>query len=130
MVSNLERAKEVYVPILAFLGFKRGAAHCFVKNGFLFEISRAKKGKKGDWGAAGTISHVAFEVDSRAEVDRFYREILLTLPQITIEDPPVNCPEYGFDEFYATYFRDPDGTKLEVVYARPTNERRYRGFRK
>ncbi len=41
---------------------------------------------------------------------------LLELPDAVVEDPPVDCPEYR-DGYYATYFLDPDGIKLEVVFA-------------
>ena len=49
---------------------------------------------------------------SRGHVDAFYQEV--ELPDA--EDPPVDCPEYR-DGYYATYFLDPDGIKMEVVFA-------------
>ena len=61
------------------------------------------------------LHHLAFAVDSRQEVDRFYNEVLLKLDGVEIEEPPVECPEYG-PGYYATFFYDPDGIKLEVAY--------------
>ena len=40
---------------------------------------------------------------------------MLKLPSVEIEDPPVECPEI-MPGFYATFFYDPDGIKLEVTY--------------
>jgi hypothetical protein len=36
-------------------------------------------------------------------------------PAVEIEDPPCDCPEI-MPGFYATFFYDPDGMKLEVTY--------------
>ncbi len=65
-------------------------------------------------------------MESREEVDRIYNDVIKALLDVTIEDPPVDCPEYHYDEYYAAYFRDPDGAKLEMVYASPENSKRYR----
>ena len=59
------------------------------------------------------LHHLAFGVDSAAAVDRVY-ESLLALG-VTILDPPAIYPEYGRD-YYATFFADPDGLKLEVAH--------------
>ena len=48
-------------------------------------------------------------------MDSFYEEVLLQLQDVAIEDPPVECPEYR-EGYYATFFFDPDGIKLEVTY--------------
>ncbi len=37
------------------------------------------------------------------------------LEDVDVEDPPVDCPEYR-EGYYATFFFDPDGIKLEVTY--------------
>ncbi len=50
-------------------------------------------------------------------MDRFYVTVLVPLAKAglcTIEDPPVDCPEYG-EGYYATFFHDPDGIKFEFV---------------
>lgn len=69
-------------------------------------------------GAAGHHHHVAFCAEDRADVDRFHAEVLAPLAaagHCTIEDAPVDCPEYG-DGYYATFFLDPDGLKYEFVF--------------
>lgn len=68
-------------------------------------------------GAVGQHHHLAFCAESREDVDRFYTEVLVPLEKqglCTVEDPPVDCPEYG-EGYYATFFRDPDGLKYEFV---------------
>ncbi len=82
--------------------------------GFVFLLSQAESRSRHDRTAVG-LHHLAFAVPSRGHVDGFYREILLELPDAVIEDPPVDCPEYRAG-YYATYFLDPDGIKLEVAY--------------
>jgi glyoxylase I family protein len=59
------------------------------------------------------LCEVAFRADSRAEVDTLARE----LPEIGahILHPPREYPEY-VPGYYAVFFADPDGIKLEFVY--------------
>ena len=68
-------------------------------------------------GAVGQHHHMAFCAESREDVDRFYTEVLIPLEKAghcTIQDPPIDCPEYG-EGYYATFFLDPDGLKYEFV---------------
>src|SRR5207244_6602113 len=57
--------------------------------------------------------HLALRVKNREDVDRFHRFLLEE--RITVLDPPAEYPQYGPD-YYAVFFADPDGMKLEVVY--------------
>tara|TARA_R110002111_G_scaffold77239_1_gene122658 strand:+ start:468 stop:1034 length:567 start_codon:yes stop_codon:yes gene_type:complete len=73
--------------------------------------------QKHQKGAVGNHHHMAFCAESREDVDRFYNEVLVPLEKAghcTIQDPPVDCPEYG-EGYYATFFFDPDGLKYEFV---------------
>jgi catechol 2,3-dioxygenase-like lactoylglutathione lyase family enzyme len=68
--------------------------------------------------AVGRFNHFAFAAADRADVDRFYQDVLAPLAKAglaEIEDPPVDCPEYAVG-YYATFFFDPDGIKYEVVF--------------
>ena len=56
---------------------------------------------------------MAFHAASRDDVDRLYR--LLLEMGATIFDPPADYPQYG-KVYYALFFADPDGLKLEFVY--------------
>jgi glyoxylase I family protein len=58
------------------------------------------------------VHHVAFQVGSRAEVDE--RAEWLRAVGAEIESGPA---EYGYSEgYYAVFFYDPDGLKLELMH--------------
>lgn len=61
----------------------------------------------------GALHHLAFHVDSRAEVDRLYAALLAM--GATIVSPPREFPEYTPAGYYAVFFKDPDGIKYEIV---------------
>ena len=123
-VSDLKKAQEFYSYILLGLDFKEVEPRLkqngeidrlrFVKKGLVILISEAEIKGRQDRNKVG-LHHLAFVVDSRGEVDDFYNDILLKMDTVEIEDPPIECPEYG-EGYYATFFFDPDGIKLEVTY--------------
>jgi glyoxylase I family protein len=57
--------------------------------------------------------HAAFIAESRGLVDEVYR--ILVEEQATVLDAPAEYPRYG-EGYYAVYFEDPDGLKLEVAF--------------
>jgi catechol 2,3-dioxygenase-like lactoylglutathione lyase family enzyme len=59
------------------------------------------------------LHHVAWHADSRIDVDNLHR--LLIEIGATVLDPPADYPAYG-KGYYAVFFADPDGIKLEFVY--------------
>ena len=59
------------------------------------------------------LHHVAWHAESRADVERLH-ELLLSIGA-SVLDPPADYPAYG-DGYYAVFFSDPDGLKLEFVY--------------
>lgn len=59
------------------------------------------------------LHHVAWHAESREDVDRFHA--FLQELGAEILDAPAAYPEYGPD-YYAVFFADPDGLKLEYVY--------------
>ena len=117
-VSDLSRSLAFYRPMLQWLGFDQldphPSRHRFRKEGFVLLLSEAVPGSEHNRASVG-LHHLAFAVPSRGHVDAFYREVLLGLPGVVIEDPPVDCPEYRAG-YYATFFLDPDGIKLEVAF--------------
>jgi catechol 2,3-dioxygenase-like lactoylglutathione lyase family enzyme len=78
---------------------------------------RKHKHRKDDVG----FHHYAFELSSRKDVDAL--GAFLVKHGVTIIDPP---GEYYDNAYYAVYFSDPDGMKLEgMVYKpRPKQKRR------
>jgi catechol 2,3-dioxygenase-like lactoylglutathione lyase family enzyme len=118
-VSDFARSKAFYDKVLGFLGFKRKYDYADMagwSNGkTLFWIAAAKpKGRKryrkGDVG----FHHYAFEVSSRADVDAL--GAFLKKNRMTVLDPP---GEYYGRNYYAVYFADPDGMKLEAMIWAP-----------
>jgi catechol 2,3-dioxygenase-like lactoylglutathione lyase family enzyme len=61
------------------------------------------------------LHHLAFAVESRADVDSVHAAVLAT--GATVLHPPRVWPEYAAD-YYATFFLDPDGFRIEVATAR------------
>jgi catechol 2,3-dioxygenase-like lactoylglutathione lyase family enzyme len=69
-----------------------------------------------DHAASGTV--LAFYAATYEDVDRFAAQ-LSTAGARAIEGP-MRCPEYS-DTYYAVFFRDPSGNRLEVVCRRPAD---------
>ena len=59
------------------------------------------------------LHHLAWTAQDRADVDRMYA--LLKEMGATILDAPADYPQYG-PGYYAVFFADPDGLKLEYVH--------------
>src|SRR5579864_1071168 len=59
------------------------------------------------------LHHLAWCADSRADVDNLYA--LLTGIGATVLDAPAEYSQYG-NGYYAVFFSDPDGLKLEYVH--------------
>ena len=116
-VSNLERSKAFYDQVLGFLGFtlewEFDRVIGWTNGETMFWITEADaqgrkhKHRTGDVG----YHHYAFELQSRAEVDEL--EAFVKSLGATIVDP---AGEY-YEDYYAVFFLDPDGLKLEFVYS-------------
>lgn len=59
------------------------------------------------------LHHVGFNAESREQVDALYK-LLLDIGA-TILDPPAEYNHYA-PGYYAVFFADPDGIKLELVH--------------
>lgn len=73
-----------------------------------------------DEGTVGTNMHLAFTVDTRAEVDTFYAAALEAGAD-AIEAPAIH-PKYHA-EYYGAFVRDPHGINLEAVCHHPEPDR-------
>jgi len=119
-VSDFARSKEFYDKLLRFLGFKRKYDYPDMvgwSNGkTLFWIAaadaqgRKRKYRKGDIG----FHHYAFELSSRDDVDEL--GAFLEKNAMTVLDPP---GKYYGRNYYAVYFADLDGMKLEGMIWAP-----------
>ncbi len=61
----------------------------------------------------GSLHHLAFQADSKEQVDRLYPKIVDAGAQIV--DPPKYYPQHG-ENYYALFFKDLEGIKYEIVY--------------
>ncbi|MEO6875897.1 MAG: VOC family protein [Opitutaceae bacterium] len=131
-VSNLKRSAPFYAAVLGNLGYEQSGSHYGEDYSYedwkrwdsdnpheigIGQASPALAHVPYQRGAMGHHDHIAFCALDRADVDRFYAEVLVPLEKVglcTVEDPPCDCPEYG-DGYYATFFLDPDGLKYEFV---------------
>ena len=61
------------------------------------------------------VNHIAFGVCKKQDVDLFCQEFLIPRSIKSLYDSPRHFPKYT-ETYYAVYFEDPDGIKLEVVF--------------
>ena len=70
----------------------------------------------------GSLHHLAFRVDDRAQVDALHAELVKLAPLgATIVSAPREFPEYSPAGYYAVFFKDPDGIKLEIMWTPKTD---------
>jgi catechol 2,3-dioxygenase-like lactoylglutathione lyase family enzyme len=112
-VSDMKASREFYGALFEFLRFKKpedhGNAVGWSNGKTMFWIGKADaKGKthKHRIGDVG-FHHYAFELRNRKDVDEL--QAFLEKSGATIVDP---ADEY-YDNYYAVFFLDPDGLKLE-----------------
>ena len=112
-VSDFAASKAFYGKLFAFLGFEvldeYEAAIGWTYGATRFWIGQSEPGRRkrhtiGDVG----FHHYAFELESRAEVDALQAFVKDEL-DARIADP---AGEY-YEDYYAVFFLDPDGLKLE-----------------
>jgi catechol 2,3-dioxygenase-like lactoylglutathione lyase family enzyme len=130
-VGDFARSKAFYGKVLGFLGFKLESSYPDMagwSNGkTLFWIAAADaqgkkhKYRKGDIG----FHHYAFELASRKDVDDL--GAFLAKNRMNVVDPP---GEYYGRSYYAVYFTDPDGMKLEGMVFKPPPKRKKRARKK
>jgi catechol 2,3-dioxygenase-like lactoylglutathione lyase family enzyme len=117
-VSDLERAERFYDAVMKLLGFRKGTKpiagerHLHYFNPVTQYTIRAARtpGAAHDPYAPG-LHHLCFRVPSPSQVDEAARE----LAALGVAASAARLyPEYAAD-YYATFFSDPDGIRLEVV---------------
>jgi catechol 2,3-dioxygenase-like lactoylglutathione lyase family enzyme len=65
------------------------------------------------------LHHIAFAVESRSDVDDVHKAVVAA--GATVLHEPREWPQYRPD-YYATFFLDPDGFRIEVATARDARE--------
>jgi catechol 2,3-dioxygenase-like lactoylglutathione lyase family enzyme len=117
-VSDLERSMAFWDPVLRALDFRKGTTpivgepHAHYYNRVLqITLRPARGGREYDAYATGAIHHLALTVATREDVDAVAAE--LRSLGVTLDEGP---GEYGYAPgYYALFFRDPDGIRIEVM---------------
>ena len=117
-VEDLPRAIAQFDPVLTALGFERtdadGSVSWYVEGETEIILYRAREPGTGPHrhGQVGW-QHLAFVVDSRADVDRLHA-IALDAGWTTVREPK----EYArfSNEYYAAFIEDENGIRLEFMH--------------
>ncbi|GGK53103.1 VOC family protein [Salinarimonas ramus] len=121
-VSDIPHAERFYTPIAAHMGYRlversetrlsfAGMTGYGNLHFLILSVSRGPEAHPHDRYSPG-LHHIAWNAVSRADVDAMYA--LLLEHGVTILDPPA---DYDYEPgYYAVFFADPDGMKLEYVY--------------
>lgn len=116
-VSDMKRSEAFYNRLLGFMGYEQGEKTeqliLWASSHSAITISPTNPhfNQKCDRYSPG-LHHLAFSADSREDIDKLYQELIQQ--QVTILDSPA---EYGYlPGYYAVYFLDPDGIKLELAH--------------
>ena len=123
-VKSAEVSRAFYESVLGFMGYTLSDT---TQVGFDFDLRtpvapftsigiRDADGpnamRKHDRNTIG-LHHLAWAAESRADVDAMHQHLLSI--GATVLHPPADYPEYG-PTYYAVFFADPDGMKLEYVH--------------
>jgi glyoxylase I family protein len=117
-VSDLKRSEAFYDSLMRLFGFKKGTApiggepHCHYYNRELaISIRPARPGNSRHNPYAPGLHHLCLRATDNASVDA--AATVLDSLGIAHEGPRL-WPEYAPD-YYAVFFSDPDGIRLEVM---------------
>ena len=121
VVSSIERSLPFYTELLGPLGFhtvsevegERGETIWYIGGPGIGVGLREAQSEPGDYDRYSVgLHHLAFEASSRADVDE--RADWLRARGAELESEP---QEYAYSPgYYAVFFFDPDGLKLEIVH--------------
>lgn len=117
MVSDFHRSKDFYDRLMKAMGYRRMVIHDWDHypgwgtHGTDFWIEKASPGRFSE--NKPGLHHIAFSAPSRAAVDRLGR--WLKTQKIHVITGPRLFPEYTRG-YYAIFFRDPDGIRLEYAH--------------
>jgi catechol 2,3-dioxygenase-like lactoylglutathione lyase family enzyme len=119
-VADLDRAVAFYDPVMRLLDFRKGTTpiagerHVHYFNPVTQYTLRPARGDGAHDPYRPGLHHVCFRVATPAEVDA----VAAGLRALGVDaSAPRRYPEYAAD-YYAIFFTDPDGIRLEVVAER------------
>jgi glyoxylase I family protein len=117
-VNDVARSRAFYDKVLGELGFRKseGGDYIYWSNALMTiairEASGVHRDAQFDRYRVG-LHHLALRARSRNDVDAFHN--FLVHEKITVLDTPAEYPHYS-ENYYAVFFADPDGMKLELVH--------------
>lgn len=122
-VKDAHASRAFYESVLGFMGYRLGDSY---PNGYDFDLrdgdafcsigilsARGDNAERGHDRYSPGLHHIAWNAASRADVDAMHQHLISI--DATILDPPAAYPKYG-PTYYAVFFADPDGLKLEYVH--------------
>jgi len=127
-VKNLEKAEAFYDAFLPIIGFdlsKKAKGRVDAHNFDVIEYihpnitlginSPRDQFKKDDVHRRkpGSLHHLAFRAGSPKEIDQLYPFVVKAGANIV--EPPRYYPQHG-EKYYALFFKDPGGIKLEIMH--------------
>ena len=127
-VKDIDIAEKFYDQFLPLLGFdinKKGSAFIeahdmrvieYSHPVLAFAITSPRTAFANDTihrRKPGALHHLAFKVESWAELDRLYTELIKI--GVNIVSEPRLYPEYTPENYYAVFFKDTEGIKYEIV---------------
>ncbi|HCU53869.1 MAG TPA: glyoxalase [Gammaproteobacteria bacterium] len=126
-VSNLERSEAFYDVVMKVLGFHKsqfqlnGEPHIHYFNRHFSYVLRPARNADAHNPYAPGLHHFCLRVEGENEVNEAARR--LTDLNISVSDPR-HYPEYAPD-YFAIYFSDPDGLRLEITNYRQERRQRH-----
>jgi glyoxylase I family protein len=117
-VNDVARSRSFYDKVLGELGFRKHEDENYINwsNAQMTIAIRAasdtNQRAQFDRYRVG-LHHLALRARSRADIDAFHN--FLMREKIAVLDAPAEYPQYG-QGYYAVFFADPDGMKLELVH--------------
>jgi catechol 2,3-dioxygenase-like lactoylglutathione lyase family enzyme len=129
-VRDMDVAVPFYDKLMPLLGFDPASRSAAVIDAHEFHVveythpllafataspRRAFKDENISRRRPGSLHHLAFRAESRAEVDHLYNKLAAIGAEIV--SPPREYPEYTPPGYYAVFFKDPEGIKYEIMCA-------------
>ena len=125
-VTDLARSEAFYDAVMKLLGFRKGTQpiagerHLHYFNPVTqYTIRSARPSRPHDAYSPG-LHHLCFRVVDEAAVDRAWTALGAAGIDATA---PARYPQYDAD-YYATFFSDPDGVRLEITNFRASRRSR------
>ena len=121
-VKDLKKSSKWYKEILSWLGFSVAfedernvyfKSHEFTGHIAIFQGHDEFVNDEFDRYRVG-FHHLAFRANKKETVDEFYT--FLKKKKVVITEKPQHFPDYGDELYYAVFFDDPDGLRLELFF--------------